>query len=161
VMADERDYQKQPRRRYEVQPDAIGPSTTPRQRYDVEMIRDFLEHLVSQIRSRCDYSNHTGNWPEALQQTKAYEDKYGTSLLTTGIGLDDSQVALDDLTDEQVKQIGLRLFAIEGERYLEYLQHLEGLQSLFEEVFFCLSQFGRVHALVSIADLLDNAEPDR
>ncbi len=97
----------------------------PEQHYDVEMIRDFLEHL------RCEYANlhfestheQKADDPELADQLAKYQKKYNTVGLRYTVVLDDSAASPDE-TERAVaclRQVG----RIEAERVLQALNDLE------------------------------------
>jgi hypothetical protein len=103
----------------------VASRSEPKQHYDVEMIRDFLEHL------RCEYANlhfesthqEKADDPELTDQLAKYQKKYNTVGLRYTIVLDDS-AASNDETERAVaclKKVG----KIEAERVLQALNDLE------------------------------------
>ena len=99
--------------------------TEPKPHYDVEMIRDFIEHL------RCEYANlhfestheEKAGDPELADQLATYQRKYNTVGLRYTVVLDDSAASPDE-TERAVaclKQVG----RIEAERVLQALNDLE------------------------------------
>ncbi len=107
-------------------------SEHPERYYDIEMIRDFLEHL------RCEYANlhfesthqpRTAN-PELTHQLTRYQKKYGTVGLRYTIALDDSEASPEETerATECLRQVG----QIESQ---QVLQALDGLAQALEIAF--------------------------
>ena len=96
-------------------------------RYDVQMIRDFLDHLEWDVRIAEVAAKSKGklNKPELVEQLMKYSKKYGCMTLPV------RQIAPVGCTPEQVENVKERLYEVHAEVYGKWLTHLEGLRGLF------------------------------
>lgn len=102
----------------------------PEKRYDPEMLRDFLEHLMYLVR-HLDFNLQTGPTaihPELLEQVLQYFLKYKVGLFIKMRVLDNR-----DATPEQIAEARRLNEAAWRKRYGEYLRCLETLEPLFTE----------------------------
>jgi hypothetical protein len=107
------------------------PPATPR-RYDVDMVRDFLEHLLWAVRVRhFESTNKPGNLnPELLETLGKFVAKYPGSpwLLVSDFFADDP--SLPDSQKRHIRELFQAARASEAE---EWLRHLEGLEPILQE----------------------------
>ena len=109
----------------------------PTRHYDVQMIRDFLEHL------RWEYAiNHFENThapgvvhPEFVEQLSKYQRKYDTYGLMAA-----AMLVPGNAPEEVVRRMGVRLRSERAKRAQEVLAALDTLQSALEEAFVCASE---------------------
>lgn len=108
----------------------------PRKHYDVEMIRDFLNHF------RLEYAiNHFENThepetvnPELAEQLGRYMNKYNTCGLMAALALVE-----DGIPQEVVTKARESVHAARAERAKEVLDALDVLEPFLEEAFICAS----------------------
>ena len=109
------------------------PATaTERRRYDPEMIEDFLNHLLWEVRiahhENANRVRQTGKLnPELVDQLGRYFDKYGSTLRLP------NQLDGDGASDAEIKR-ALEILTVEiGEKGCDaQMAHLEALRGLFE-----------------------------
>jgi hypothetical protein len=95
--------------------------------YDLEMIRDFLDQLLWEVRvSHFDNTNEKPNNPELAEQLKKYQRKYGRTLVPF------IKLQTDGLTAEQIDKGRQHLRARVAEVRQDQLDALEFLQPLFD-----------------------------
>ena len=106
-----------------------------RKRYDVEMIRDFLDHLLWEVRI-----NHFENTadvgainPELVEQLGKYIRKYNGVLLPATV------INREGATEDQAKATELTYRQIMRDKRQEQMEHLESLQELFADALKCAS----------------------
>ena len=109
-------------------------------RYDVNMIRDFLEHLRWELRTRCVELTHelptSGKIPkdELYEQMEKYTKKWNCALVRM------TTINTDGVPAEEIKAGELKarkLMATQAEQDLSALEHLD---RLFEEAFECAAE---------------------
>jgi hypothetical protein len=131
-------------------------------RYDVRMLKDFLNHLMWELRykhydrvsdaSGSDAPDH----PELDEQLMNYMRKYGSALSTSGlIVLRDNP----DLTDDDVGQAIRRASALHAQEAQKCIRALETLEPLFEEALWCATQRGLMVIRVPASKLVDGTVP--
>ncbi|MHC4539734.1 MAG: hypothetical protein ACYS74_08140 [Planctomycetota bacterium] len=111
-------------------------SKRAKRHYDVEMIRDFLDHLLWELRI-----NHLENTnpgcevnPELCNQLAKYIKKYNTAGLMAAMSID------TDGVPEDVAEQALRTFHIaRAQSSQEAIDALESLEQTFEVAFKCAS----------------------
>ena len=102
----------------------------PDKRYDPEMLRGFLEHLMCLVRN-VDFNLQTGPTaihPELLEQVAQYIPNYEVGTFIKLRVLDNR-----DATPEQIAEARRLNDAAWRKRYSEYLRCLETLEPLFTE----------------------------
>ena len=128
----------------------------PARRYDVEMIRDFLDHLLLEVRVA-----HSESTPHATQlnieqinERKAYADRYDVNLLPrtrfdgTGVGKDLYESACETLR-EQFEQ-----------KYTRWLRSFEELAELFDDALACAARGGVTDRVIDVAQVAGNVSDD-
>jgi hypothetical protein len=132
-------------------------------RYDVNMIRDFLEHLRWELRTRCVELTHelpaSGKIPkdELYEQMEKYTKKWNCALVRM------TTINTDGVPAEEIKAGELRarkLMATQAEQDLSALEHLD---RLFEEAFECAAEpCGQLSVQqLSLRKFLDSQEDER
>jgi hypothetical protein len=102
-------------------------------RYDVEMIRDFLDHLAWEVRVVQHESISHGDRlnPELQGQLKKYMDKYN------GVLMEISRLDTEGLPAAPLGRAVDNYRAARAAWAEEQLRHLEALRGLFEEALQC------------------------
>ncbi|HWL09726.1 MAG TPA: hypothetical protein VNQ76_15045 [Planctomicrobium sp.] len=117
--------------------------------YDVQMVRDFLEQLLLELRVQ-HYENlkalraleSTNDMKQAyaaaaepsdsiINQMTVFQSKYATALMASNV------IDGDDATEREVKEFAKELLQTNIERRDSQIGHLEALQDLFEEALMC------------------------
>jgi len=109
--------------------------------YDVEMLRDFIEHLEWSLRVdhfELTAGPHALN-PELIEQVERCGRKRGVPRLLSLFSL---QRDRPELTDDQMKDAARKLAECMAERREEQLRHLESLKEVLQEA--CAHAAGRV-----------------
>jgi hypothetical protein len=109
--------------------------------YDVEMLRDFVEHLKWSL--RVDHFELTGGPdalnPELMEQVQRCGRKRGVPRLLSLFSLKRDR---PELTEQQMKEAMRQLAKHMAKKRVEQLRHLEALQEVIEEA--CAHAEGRV-----------------
>ena len=103
--------------------------TKRERRYDVNMIRDFLEHLRWELRTRCVELTHELPTSGKIPKDELYEQMVRMTTINT-----------DGVPAEEIKAGELKarkLMATQAEQDLSALEHLD---RLFEEAFECAAE---------------------
>lgn len=111
---------------------------TKPQRYDVRMIRDFLDHLTWELRiclfelgqQTTKPSKDKPLNPELLEQLRKYRERGCTLLPATDIDTSGT-------TESEARAVVVAISEIEAKRRQEQLDHLEALAGLFQEALHC------------------------
>ena len=127
-------------------------SKQKRQRYDVEMIRDFLEHLKWELNIKhfeSNYPNKTN--PELVEQLEQYIVKRNTAGLLYGLYIDTKGISAED-AEESIKSFRIA----EAEIASEAIDALESLERVFEEALDCATKpDGVIIREIKLADIQD------
>ena len=109
-----------------------GPSV---KRYDVEMIRDFLDHLKWEVRVlHYESINEDGSINSKLEDELAkYSRRYNAVLLA------ETELDYEGLPAAMVQRARNYWKAAQVRATAEQLQHLEALVGLFKEAFECIN----------------------
>lgn len=109
------------------------------QRYDVRMIRDFLDHLTWELRT-CLFelqqqitnpSRDTPLNPELLEQLRKHQEKRQCVLLPA------TDIDASGTTPNEARAVVVAISRIEAKQRQEQLENLEALAGLFEEALHC------------------------
>jgi polyphosphate kinase len=129
-----------------------------RRRYNVQMIRDFLDHLMWEVRINHVESTSvaaTGGCKvnmELADQLAKYLRKYRTNL-RAGVSV---RRDTPDQTDEQVQQALKIGSARRAEEHQKYIDALETLKPLFKEALWCAGQPNTITEIVApVSKVLD------
>jgi hypothetical protein len=99
-------------------------------RYNAEMIRDFLDQLLAELRvEQLDYSNPGSSSQELGSRLDPFVKKYGTKLLYS--------ITFRDVSDEQQSEIQ-RTMAGVRQKQIEALEYLQ--QTVLKEAITCAMQ---------------------
>jgi hypothetical protein len=114
-----------------------GPSV---KRYDVEMIRDFLEHLALEVRILHYESINEDDSinPKVEDQLAKFSRRYNAVLLPV------TELDYEGLPAAMVRRARNYWKAAQVRVTAEQLQHLEGLVGLFKEAFECIGFSNRI-----------------
>jgi hypothetical protein len=108
-------------------------------RYDVEMIRDFLDHLTWEVRIlHYESLNEDDSIPELEEQLAKYSRKYNADLLAV------TELDYQGLPAAMVQRARHYWKAAQVKATAEQLQHLEALAGLFKEAFECIGFGNRI-----------------
>lgn len=108
-------------------------ATPTAKRYDVEMIRDFLDQLKLEVRLR-QLENLDGSAktpPELLAQLRKFADKYNAGLLLAW------ELIPEGCTKDEYDAVRDRLRQLRAEGRRLELEHLDALEDLFREALRC------------------------
>ena len=108
-------------------------SETAIKRYDVEMIRDFLDQLRLEVRLRMlENSDPPGEkHPELLGELRKFTQKYDAGLLLAW------DLSPEGCSQEEYDAVRSYLRKARGEGRKQQLEHLEALEELFREALRC------------------------
>ena len=108
-------------------------SETAIKRYDVEMIRDFLDQLNLEVRLRMlENSDPPGEkHPELLEQLRKFTEKYDAGLLLAW------DLRPEGCSQEEYDAVRSYLRKARGEGRKQQLERLEALEELFREALRC------------------------
>ena len=125
-------------------------------RYDTQMIRDFLAHLRVEVRVAHFEStpNATQLNLEEVERRRAFAERYRTNLLPKN-RFDGSGMPRDRY-DAACEALRASLEA----RYAEWLDHLEGLQDLFDDALACAARGGVSERVIKVAQFAGNLEDE-
>jgi len=120
-----------------IRPSSGWPNKKPRagRNYDVEMIRDFLDHLMWELRIiHFENTNPSGaDHGELMSQIQKYQQEYrGSKALMAIMTMATEGYSLADV--ERARRNFRRVRAVQME---EAIQHLEELAPIFEEALAC------------------------
>lgn len=112
------------------QPPAVETAT---KRYDVEMIRDFLDQLRLEVRLRMleNIEQPSAKHPDLLAELRKFTDKYDAGLLLAW------DLRPEGCTSEEYEAVRSHLRKARGEGRKLQLEHLEALEELFGEALRC------------------------
>lgn len=112
------------------QPSAVETAT---KRYDVEMIRDFLDQLRLEVRLRMleNIEQPSVKHPDLLAELRKFTDKYDAGLLLAW------DLRPEGCTSEEYEAVRSHLRKARGEGRKLQLEHLEALEELFGEALRC------------------------
>lgn len=102
--------------------------------YDVEMIKDFLEHLHWEYTIN-HFENTTAKGtlnPELVDQLAKYIEKYNTCGLMFALVFDDT-----GCTKEEKESASAAISEVHAERAKKVIDALKSLDSVFSEAFLC------------------------
>lgn len=145
--------------------------------YDAKMIRDFLDHLLLELRVQLFENTHTLRALKArnqhveggvvslslVEKLRPYYQKYNAVPITS------TEYDRTGCSDEEVKEGLAILVELLCRERDEQIGHLEALQPLFEEALKCIAspfghgehgEFIRPARLVHLAELLGKNVPD-
>ncbi len=102
-------------------------------RYDVEMIRDFLDQLMLEVRLRHleNLDGAAGTPPKLLAELRKFADKYDAGLLLAW------DLRPEGCTKEEYEAVRERLRKLRAEGRRQQLEHLQALEDLFREALRC------------------------
>jgi len=111
----------------------LPPTPLSAKRYDVEMIRDFLDQLALEVRLRLFETSEGPNQkhPELVAQLRKFTEKYDAGLLLAW------DLRPEGCSGEEYEAVRdyLRKARAEGRKL--QLEHLEALEELFREALRC------------------------
>lgn len=120
----------------------------PDERYDVEMIRDFLKHLLVEVRvAHSESTPHATHLDiEQVNERKRLADKHGASLVPrnrfegSGVGEDTYEAACDSLRARLEVQ------------YTRWIRSLEDLSGLFDDALSCAARGGVTDRVIDVTE---------
>ena len=119
----------------------------PDERYDVEMIRDFLAHLLVEVRvAHSESTPHATHLNiELVDERKAFSDKYGASLLPRNRfgGSDVGEDVYEDACESQRARLEVQ--------YTRWIRSLEDLSGLFDDALSCAARGGVTDRVIDVA----------
>lgn len=120
----------------------------PEERYNVEMIRDFLAHLLVEVRvAHSESTPHATHLNiEQVTERKAFSDKYGASLLPrnrfegSGVGEEVYEAACESLRARLEVQ------------YTRWIRSLEDLSGLLDDALSCAARGGVTDRVIDVTE---------
>jgi hypothetical protein len=136
----------------------MAENGAPPKRYDTSMLRDFLDHLLCELRVA---QLSLGSAPrEAIADLSATQDIYRRKYHTTGLL---EQMALDNDVDsaQEFDTANASFDAMFAEIRSVEIKRLEELQGLFNEVLRCCGQDEKPVRTFSAAEMLEETAPSQ
>lgn len=120
----------------------------PDKRYDVEMIRDFLAHLLVEVRvAHSESTPHATHLNiEQVNERKAFSDEYGASLLPRN-RFEGSDVS-EDMYESACESMRARLEV----QYTRWIRSLEDLSGLFDDALSCAARGGVSDRVIDVSE---------
>ena len=111
----------------------MGKQSAKSERYDTQMIEDFLHHLLWEVRIAHHEATNPGAKvnPELVDQLAKYTGKYHCVLLPI-MKIDDTGVSKQEL-----EQVVNEMCGVNAKVHGEWLEHLEALRGLFSTAIDC------------------------